>query len=249
MLEYGSGDTRIVINEKTDRIDLFAPTRTRAMNLLKKAIDDGVVQNVKILTYREKIESTVVYLFKGWNLLKLFEELSNEPTSGELKEAILSKVEDQQIVAAGVVVFCIGTQRFLLQQRAKHLPEGGKIACFAGRSEAGEMPEQTVCREALEEGRFRVQPEDLVKLTVFESPRLKFHSYLCIVRSEFTPKLSNESEQSLWCPSGEVLKLDLLAELRNLFEKDPTLQKIMTAPTNDPKFDFVKLAEEIIQGA
>lgn len=241
MIKISEGKALLLVHEDKPTVDIFAPTLGEGLEYLRQGITEGVVKEFTTLTYRESDEATVVNMYRGPHLVEL---LANPPP-GKLKSSILQAIDGERIEAAGVLVFCLRTRRFLLQRRSSKVPAGGKYAMFGGRIDNGETPVQAAVREAMEEGKMQMNAEDLTALTVFDDGRLRYHNFIILVFGEFEPSLNkDECESFVWTTYADLEKLDLLPELRMLFNTDPKLQMIANVP-DDPDFDWEKFATQL----
>lgn len=184
--------------------------------------------------------------------MRLLETEKKSAASGKqsLKQTILKQMDNKppkKLVAAGVLVFCAKTRRFLLQVRGAKQAEAGKVGFFGGGTEQGETPIQTACREIKEEAGVTVNPSLLTPLSVYENETYVFHSFLLVVREEFSPHLNKESESYTWTPASGVDDLDTLPSVKFLFAHDAKLRQI-TAAKSDPNIDFERVVEDIIGG-
>lgn len=104
-----------------------------------------------------------------------------------------------KIVCSGAIFYAKSTGRILLLQKA-HGKHSGTWGLVGGTNEQSETPWQALQREIQEE--IGISPDILktIPLETFVSNDavFSFHTYLCVVNSEFVPVLSNEHSGWGW---------------------------------------------------
>ncbi len=105
----------------------------------------------------------------------------------------------KEIDCSGALVCARDTQRFLLLQKR----EGKHAGCWGlvgGTNHQGESAWQGLTREITEELGFLPEIKKTLPLERFVSVDscFNFHTYFCLVDSEFIPKLSNEHTAWGW---------------------------------------------------
>jgi 8-oxo-dGTP pyrophosphatase MutT (NUDIX family) len=133
-----------------------------------------------------------------------------------------------QIVCSGALIYAKSTQRFLLLQKAqgKH---SGTWGLVGGTNIEGETAWQGLQREIVEE--IGTVPAILktIPLETFVSNDsvFNFHTYLCVVESEFVPILSKEHNGWAWANMDHAPK-PLHQGLRSSFGNKTIRNKLQT---------------------
>jgi len=141
----------------------------------------------------------------------------------------------EQIVCSGALFYAKSTRRFLLLQKAegKHAGTWGLVG---GTNVEGESAWQGLQREVVEE--IGTMPAILktIPLETFVSNDtvFNFHTYLCVIDSEFIPTLSNEHKGWAWSTLDHAPK-PLHQGLRNSFGNKIIRTKLQTV------FDIIEL--------
>jgi 8-oxo-dGTP pyrophosphatase MutT (NUDIX family) len=141
----------------------------------------------------------------------------------------------EQIVCSGALFYAKSTRRFLLLQKAegKH---SGTWGLVGGTNVEGESAWQGLQREVVEE--IGIMPAILktIPLETFVSNDtvFNFHTYLCVIDSEFVPILSNEHRGWAWATIDHTPK-PLHQGLRNSFGNKIIRTKLQTV------FDIIEL--------
>lgn len=141
--------------------------------------------------------------------------------------------------AAGCLLLCSSTKRFLFGLRSSLVDEPLTWAGWGGAIDLSESPEQAVIRELREEtgynGRLSIEP-----LCKFRKPGFTYHNFLIVVDIEFTPTISPESSEYGWfefeklpspmhpgvtyCLQNRESFSTILRKLRNM--KSPFLERL-----------------------
>lgn len=107
---------------------------------------------------------------------------------------------NSKIINSVGVLFCsLETQRHLfLLRNVKKYPVWGLPG---GKIERGETIKQALERECMEEIQFWPKDAKLFPIEQFTSDDTKFvyHTFYCLINSEFTPILNNEHIGYTWC--------------------------------------------------
>jgi 8-oxo-dGTP pyrophosphatase MutT (NUDIX family) len=140
-----------------------------------------------------------------------------------------------QIVCSGALFYAKSTRRFLLLQKATGKHEG-TWGLVGGTNVVGETPWQGLQREINEE--IGPCPEIIktIPLETFVSNDkvFNFHTYLCVIKDEFVPYLSDEHQGWSWATIDRAPK-PLHQGLRNSFSSKTIRTKLQTI------FDLVDL--------
>ena len=141
----------------------------------------------------------------------------------------------EQIVCSGALFFAKSTNRFLLLQKAtgKHHGTWGLVG---GTNNQGETAWQGLQREIAEEIGTRTDVIKTIPLETFVSNDtvFNFHTYLCVVDSEFVPQLSSEHCGWAWT-TIDLAPKPLHQGLRASFANRSIRTKLQTI------FDVIKL--------
>jgi 8-oxo-dGTP pyrophosphatase MutT (NUDIX family) len=141
----------------------------------------------------------------------------------------------EQIVCSGALFYAKSTRRFLLLQKAegKHAGTWGLVG---GTNVEGESAWQGLQREVIEEIGTMPLILKTIPLETFVSNDtvFNFHTYLCVIDSEFIPTLSNEHKGWAWSTIDHAPK-PLHQGLRNSFGNKIIRTKLQTV------FDIMEL--------
>ena len=134
----------------------------------------------------------------------------------------------EQIVCSGALFYAKSTRRFLLLQKAsgKHAGTWGLVG---GTNIIGESPWQGLQREVVEEIGSIPTILKTIPLETFVSNDhvFNFHTYLCVIDSEFVPVLSEEHVGWAWSTIDRAPK-PLHQGLRNSFSSKIIRTKLQT---------------------
>lgn len=109
-----------------------------------------------------------------------------------------STVKDR-IVCSGALLYAKSTKRILLLQKA-HGKHQGTWGLVGGTNIVGESPWQGLQREIIEEiGAMPIVIKNIPLETFVSNDNVfNFHTYLCVIKDEFIPKLSEEHCAWAW---------------------------------------------------
>jgi 8-oxo-dGTP pyrophosphatase MutT (NUDIX family) len=145
-----------------------------------------------------------------------------------------SAVKDR-IICSGALFYAKSTRRVLLLQKAhgKHASTWGLVG---GTTVNGESPWQGLQREIVEEIGAMPNVIKNIPLETFVSNDnvFNFHTYLCVIKEEFIPILSEEHSAWAWATIDYAPK-PLHQGLRSSFGNKTILAKLQTV------FDVVDL--------
>jgi 8-oxo-dGTP pyrophosphatase MutT (NUDIX family) len=141
----------------------------------------------------------------------------------------------ERIVCSGALFYAKSTRRFLLLQKA-HGKHEGTWGLVGGTNITGETPWQGLQREITEEIGSLPDIKKTIPLETFVSNDtvFNFHTYLCVVDTEFIPVLSDEHQGWAWAVIDRAPK-PLHQGLRNSFSSKTIRTKLQTV------FDLVDL--------
>jgi len=146
-----------------------------------------------------------------------------------------NSIVKESIVCSGALFYAKSTRRFLLLQKA-HGKHEGTWGLVGGTNIAGERPWEGLTREIQEEIGFIPTIVKTIPLETFVSNDrvFNFHTYLCVIDSEFVPTLSDEHQGWAWATIDRAPK-PLHQGLRNSFSSKIIRTKLQTV------FDLVEL--------
>lgn len=106
----------------------------------------------------------------------------------------------KKVRGSGALFLSQSTRRFLLLQKASGKKEG-IWGLVGGKVENDESVWQSLCREVAEE--IGSMPEILKAIPlesfVSDDSNFNFQTYICVVKDEFVPRLSDEHKGWAWC--------------------------------------------------
>lgn len=133
-----------------------------------------------------------------------------------------------KIVCSGALFYTLTTNRFLFLHRARS--KRAKLwGLVGGTNEGCETPWEGLKREIQEEVGMLPTIKKALPLESFISPddKFYFHTYLCIIDSEFIPILNEEHNGYAWCSFNNWPK-PLHHGLRNTLQSKINLRKLET---------------------
>ena len=141
----------------------------------------------------------------------------------------------ERIVCSGALFYAKSTRRFLLLQKA-HGKHEGTWGLVGGTNVVGETPWQGLQREIIEEIGSLPNIIKTIPLETFVSNDtvFNFHTYLCVIDTEFIPTLSDEHQGWAWATIDRAPK-PLHQGLRNSFSSKTIRTKLQTV------FDLIGL--------
>jgi len=139
-----------------------------------------------------------------------------------------NSVIKEKIICSGALIYAKNTHRFLLLQKARGKHEG-TWGLVGGTTIEGENPWQGLQREIVEEIGHMPDIKKTIPLETFVSNDsiFNFHTYLCVVETEFVPTLSNEHCGWAWAIMDQVPK-PLHQGLRNSLSNRAVRTKLQT---------------------
>ena len=143
-----------------------------------------------------------------------------------------------KIICSGALFYTLDTQRFLFLHRTQSR-QADVWGLVGGTNESEEIPYQALIREIKEEIGECPSIVKSIPLETFVSndEKFNFHTYLCVVESEFIPKLNGEHNGYAWVSFGNWPK-PLHQGLRNTLQSKSNLTKLQTV------FQLISLMEK-----
>jgi len=132
------------------------------------------------------------------------------------------------ITCSGALFYTLDTNRFLFLHRTNG-KRNNMWGLVGGTNEGAETPWEGLKREIEEEIGFIPDIKKTLPLESFISNDNKFffHTYLCVVKEEFIPKLNGEHDGYAWCSFTKWPK-PLHHGLRNTLQSKVNLSKLET---------------------
>ena len=139
-----------------------------------------------------------------------------------------TSIVKDSIVCSGALFYAKTTKRFLLLQKA-HGKHEGTWGLVGGTNITGETPWQGLQREIVEEIGAMPKIIKTLPLETFVSNDkvFNFHTYLCVIETEFVPILSDEHCAWAWGTIDRAPK-PLHQGLRNSFSSKAIRTKLQT---------------------
>ena len=143
-----------------------------------------------------------------------------------------------KIICSGALFYTLDTQRVLFLHRTQSR-QADVWGLVGGTNESEEIPYQALIREIKEEIGECPSIVKSIPLETFVSndEKFNFHTYLCVVESEFIPKLNGEHNGYAWVSFGKCPK-PLHQGLRNTLQSKSNLTKLQTV------FQLISLLEK-----
>ena len=109
----------------------------------------------------------------------------------------------KKIICSGSLFYTLDTNRFLFLHRTQS-KQNNVWGLVGGTNEACETPWEGLQREIQEEIGFVPDILKAIPLETFVSSdeHFHFHTYLCVVKEEFLPKLNGEHDGYAWVSFG-----------------------------------------------
>jgi ADP-ribose pyrophosphatase YjhB (NUDIX family) len=134
----------------------------------------------------------------------------------------------KKIICSGSLFYTLNTHRFLLLHRTKS-KQNNVWGLVGGTNEESETPWEGLKREIVEEIGFMPDIKKIIPLETFVSndDHFNFHTYLCVVKEEFIPRLNQEHDGYAWVSFGKWPK-PLHQGLTNTLRAKTNQQKLET---------------------
>jgi len=141
------------------------------------------------------------------------------------------------IVCSGALFYSLETQRFLFLHRASG-KRSNVWGLVGGTNEESETPWEGLRREIEEEiGPVTIKKTIPLETFISNDSKFKFHTYLCLIDSEFIPDLNHEHDGFAWVSFGKWPK-PLHYGLQTTLTKKTNLNKLETV------FEVVNLLDK-----
>lgn len=144
----------------------------------------------------------------------------------------------KKIICSGALFYTLDTNRFLLLHRTQS-KQNNVWGLVGGTNNEEETPWEGLKREIIEEIGNLPEIKKAIPLETFVSndDNFRFHTYLCVVTSEFIPQLNEEHDGYAWVSFGKWPK-----------PLHQGLSNTLRSKTNQKKFETVfKLIDLINQ--
>ena len=134
----------------------------------------------------------------------------------------------KKIICSGALFYTLDTHRFLLLHRTRS-KQNNVWGLVGGTNEGSETPWEGLKREIVEEIGSMPDIRKTIPLETFISndDHFNFHTYLCVVKEEFIPKLNNEHDGYAWVSFGKWPR-PLHQGLTNTLRSKTNQQKLET---------------------
>ena len=133
----------------------------------------------------------------------------------------------KDIVCSGALFYSLATKRFLFLHRANG-KRNNVWGLVGGTNEGCETPWEGLRREIQEEiGTVEIKKTIPLETFVSNDTKFHFHTYLCLVETEFLPVLNNEHDGYAWVSFGKWPK-PLHYGLQNTLNRKSNIAKLKT---------------------
>jgi 8-oxo-dGTP pyrophosphatase MutT (NUDIX family) len=131
------------------------------------------------------------------------------------------------IVCSGALFYALNSKRFLFLHRARG-KQGNMWGLVGGTNEGAETPWEGLKREIVEEiGSVEIKKTIPLETFISNDNKFSFHTYLCVVKEDFIPKLNEEHDGYAWVSFSQWPK-PLHHGLRNTLQNKTNLAKLQT---------------------
>ena len=143
----------------------------------------------------------------------------------------------QEIICSGALFYSLQSKRFLLLHRTQS--KQNRVWGLVGGMTTNELAWTGLKREIQEEIGSLPDIKKTIPLETFVSTdsKFQFHTYLCVIKEEFIPKLNDEHDGYAWVSFGKWPK-PLHLGLRNTLQNKTNQTKLKTV------FDLITLLEK-----
>ena len=143
----------------------------------------------------------------------------------------------KEIICSGALIYAVNTCKFLFVHRTKSKNKN-LWGLVGGTNLRHETPYTALTREITEEvGVIEIKKSVPLETFVSNDEKFNFHTYLCVVKNEFIPKLNGEHNGYAWV-TFENWPKPLHQGLRNTLQNKQNLIKLQTV------FQLISLMEK-----
>lgn len=223
-------------------VSITAPSPELASEYLTLLMCAKKVGAVDSIAYKSKLESNIVALVRGKEVINFLKANTIDPIKKPKKtfaDILESQIEEKHVMSS-IVLYCINSNRFLFNKGSKT-----KMAyLWTTDIKENEAPLGAAVRQLSNELGLTVSPDSLVPLWIHEDSDTVHSHYLLVVRNEFTP--ANQSPSSyIWLSHSDFGTMDMFPIIGELFENEPLLGELV-APKNKGKINFHEIVDDII---
>jgi 8-oxo-dGTP pyrophosphatase MutT (NUDIX family) len=129
------------------------------------------------------------------------------------------------LVCSGALIYSVSTDRVLFLQRSA--VKGSSWALVGGKMEPNEGPWQGLQREIIEEIGFMPEIIKTIPLETYIGNFFRYHTYVCLVKQEFIPRLNHEHTGYSWA-NVETPPMPLHNGLKNTLHGKQNIKKFNT---------------------
>ena len=134
---------------------------------------------------------------------------------------------NKKIIGCGALFYNLDTKRFLFLHRTQS-KQSNVWGLVGGKNIASETPWEALKREISEEiGSVNITKTIPLETFVSNDENFLYHTYLCVVKNEFIPKLNEEHDGYAWVIFGKWPK-PLHQGLRNTLQNKNNQIKLET---------------------
>jgi ADP-ribose pyrophosphatase YjhB (NUDIX family) len=134
---------------------------------------------------------------------------------------------NKKVIGCGALFYNLDTQRFLFLHRTQS-KQSNVWGLVGGKNTDEETPWESLKREISEEiGSVNIIKTIPLETFVSNDENFLYHTYLCVVKNEFIPKLNEEHDGYAWVVFGKWPK-PLHQGLRNTLQNKTNQMKLET---------------------
>jgi 8-oxo-dGTP pyrophosphatase MutT (NUDIX family) len=134
---------------------------------------------------------------------------------------------NKKVIGCGALFYNLDTQRFLFLHRTQS-KQSNVSGLVGGTNTEAETPWESLKREISEEiGAVSILKTIPLETFVSNDENFLYHTYLCVVKNEFLPKLNQEHDGYAWVQFGKWPK-PLHQGLRNTLQNRTNQLKLET---------------------
>ena len=163
--------------------------------------------------------------YEGVKPTKIIAELMGHDVRHSILNCIKEKEKVEQVLvekgkkcAAGIMIYCTKTKRFLFPFRSNKVSDANKWGVWGGHVEHDENFQDAGVRELKEETGIVTDPDNLEDLCYNKNRDFEYCIFLLKVREEFEPDLNWETDHSTWLSFDHFPFKRLSLGLRRVYE-------------------------------